>query len=317
MIALDNSLALLGLVLLPAVYLLYSKMLRVPVRVPSVLLWRKAGGSSGVVRVAERKFDIRLLLYLSAILAGVLAASRPVIRRQVPPLEQNAAVVNKTVSAVDSEVRRVVRIYGVRDRHLEKALRAISHVETKDVWGGEPKSGPAVLMGVSCDRLPMGDIAVINPKGKVGPITVEGKRRITRLVVEDPDHPLLEGVDVNRIDIKEVLVGSFPEELKSLISADGIPVVAVMPNGGGTLLYLGFDMSKTEWHTYPSFPIFWYNFFGRKNEVQTALSADQTGIGPRFSSESLNTDLSWLFLVLMLAAIAGLWLSGEDCSRSQ
>ena len=308
MFGLDNPLALLGLILLPAVYFLYWKTLRIPVRVPSVMLWRKAGGRSDGVRGVERKFDIRLLLYLAAILAGVLAASRPVIKHQGLAPARNAVVVGKEGFATDSGEQRVVRTYGVRDRYLEKALRAILHVETEDVWDGEPESGPAVLMGVSCDRLPTGDIAVINPKGKIGPITIEGKRGITRLVVEEPGHPLLEGVDVKRIDIKEVLVGSFPEELKALISADGIPVIAVMPNGSGTLLYVGFNMAETEWHAYPSFPIFWCNFFGRPaREVSVGASLSRPRAGTSVGARNRDANLSWVFLVLMLAAIAGLW----------
>ena len=59
MLSLDNPIALLGLILLPSVYFLYSKTLRVPVLVPSVLLWRKAGGSRVETRGVERKFDIR------------------------------------------------------------------------------------------------------------------------------------------------------------------------------------------------------------------------------------------------------------------
>ncbi len=310
---LDNPLALLGLLLLPATYLLYTRMRKEPVRIPSVLIWKKVSRVGDSARAAERRTDIRLFLYLAAILAGVLAVSRPVIRREsaeISPPRKTTAVKEAVLVPANKE-QRIILVLGVRDRRLERALGAIPHTEVRNVWGEPPENGPAVLTGVTCDKLPEGDVAVINPKKRAGPITIEGKRPAGKLVVEDPGHPLLEGVDVKRMDVKEVLVGSFPDKLKVLISADGMPVVAVMPKSGGRLLYLGFDMSVSQWHAYPSFPIFWYNFFGREDEVQTALSVDRKDISPRFSPESGETDLSRVFLVLMLAAIAGIWFLPE------
>lgn len=314
MIGLNNPLALLGLLLLPAMYLLYTRMRREPIRVPSVLIWKRVGRVSDGARGAERRADIRLFFYLAAVLAGLLAVSRPVIRHESTriSLPQDTTSVSEAVSVAEGEVQSVViLVSGVRDRRLERALSAIPHTKVRNIWGEPPGNGPAVMVAAACDRLPEGNVAVINPRKRAGPITIEGKRPAGKLVVEDPDHPLLEGVDVKRMDVKEVLVGSFPDELKVLISADGMPVVAVMPKAGGSLLYLGFDMSASQWHAYPSFPIFWYNFFGRENKVQADFTADRKGINPRSSLESRETNLSWLFLILMLAAIAGLWLSAD------
>ncbi len=313
MIGLNSPLALLGLLLLPAMYLLYTRMRREPIRVPSVLIWKRVGRVSDGARGAERRADIRLFFYLAAVLAGVLAVSRPVIRHESTriSLPQDTTSVSEAVSDAESEVQRVILVLGVRDRRLERALSAIPHTKVRNVWGESPGNGPAVIVSVACDRLPEGNVAVINPRKRAGPITIEGKRPAGKLVVEDPDHPLLEGVDVKRMDVKEVLVGSFPDELKVLISADGMPVVAVMPKAGGSLLYLGFDMSVSQWHAYPSFPIFWYNFFGKGNLGPADFTAHRHGISPRSSLESRETNLSWLFLVLMVAAIAGLWISAE------
>lgn len=323
MIALTNPLALLGLLILPPAYLLYVRMRREPVPVPSILIWKRAGRDGAGGRPARRRTDLRLLFYLAAILAGVLALSRPVIRYQavtVPP-PGNATSIDGTVPAPEDEAPRVIHVCGVRDRRLERALGAIPRTKVRNVWGGLPESGPAVLLAADCDSLPKGDVAVINPRERAGPITIEGKRSVDRLVIEDPGHPLLEGVDVKRMGVREVLVGSFPQDLKVIVSAGGMPVVAVMPNRGGRLLYLGFDMSGSEWHAYPSFPIFWYNFFALGNHrpgdesglpSEPGVSAGGTRAelpAPRMEERNLSP----VFLVLMLASIAGLWLhSPED-----
>ncbi len=401
MISFFNPHALIALVLIPLAYFLYGRAKPESIRVPSILIWKRAAKNTLGANEVERKVDIKLLLYLAAIFTGILAISRPVIvhsaaapavyredsaapssesflaitnafvsqseelyvwvsstksrnvsddadnavletdlgagsvRRTVTVGPERTARVNMgtlsgspdtikiSLSEIDglsldsttlskSEGPHVIHIFGRRDRYLEKALLAIPRAEVKNAWGRSPDAGPAVFVETSIDFLPPGDVAVINPGGKIGPVTIEGKKSVDRLTVEDPDEALLEGVNVKRMGVREVLTGSFPEETKTIVSAGGMPVIATMPNRGGRLLYVGFDMLGGDFHDYPSFPIFWYNFFGGG---VTSYSVDQlpgNTIRPAAQPAAVaeEKDLSPLFLILMLAAIAGIWSVG-------
>ncbi len=313
--AISNPWSLLGLVLLPAVYLLYVHAQRLPVRVPSVLLWKRAAGSPWK-RQSRRQFDFLLLCYLAAVLAGVLAASGPVLRRSVSP--EKGPPVRAVASGPDSrpsvpETRsNVVSVYGVTCAPLEKALRSIPGLRLKHVRGVVPVRGPAAIVGIGAQILPVGDVALVNPVGRAGAITITGKRPAVELIVEDPDHPLLEGVDITRLNVSEVLTGNFPAELKVLVSSGGVPVIGVMPGREGTVLYVGFDIVRGTWPTHPSFPIFWHNFFGSADSFRVEKNPnagemdvlEKAGKGRGTAGQGIvETDFTPVFLLAMLAAI--------------
>lgn len=310
MINLYNPVALIALVLIPLAYFLYKKTRSEPVRVPSILIWKRAAAHVPVESEAGRKVDVRLLLYLAAILAGILAITRPVI--VYPSAAVDAVSGGHDIMQTDdaappeSEDPRVIHVFGRSDRYLEKALRAIPRTEVRNIWGEQSGAAPAVFVETSCDSLPPGNVAVINPKGKIGPVTIKGRKRVDRIVIERPDEPLLEGVDAERMGVMEVLTGRFPKEMKVIVSAGGMPVIATMPNKGGKLLYVGFDMLGGNFRAYPSFPIFWYNFFGGQSSWDTTFPAARPAPVP----EAEEKDLSPIFLLLMLAAIAGIWSVG-------
>ena len=64
MITLSNPLALLGLLLLPATYLLYTRMRREPVRVPSVLIWKRAGGKGEGADIRLKGFFVGKVAFI-------------------------------------------------------------------------------------------------------------------------------------------------------------------------------------------------------------------------------------------------------------
>ena len=317
--AISNPWSLLGLVLLPTVYLLYVHAQRLPVRVPSVLLWKRAaGGERPRKRRSRRQFDFLLLCYLVAVLAGVLAASGPVLRRSVPRAKRvpapAVAVESDSGPSVPETHSNVVSICGVTCAPLERALRSIPGLRLKHVRGAIPVRGPVAIVGIGVQVLPAGDVALVNPVGRAGGITITGKRPAVELIVEDPDHPLLEGVDITRLNVSEVLTGSFPAELKVLVSSGGLPVIGVMPGRGGTVLYVGFDIVRGAWPTHPSFHIFWHNFFGSADpfRIEKTPDAGEMGILEKAGKSRdaagqrvVETDLTPIFLLLMLVAIMG------------
>ncbi|MFC1671774.1 BatA and WFA domain-containing protein [Planctomycetota bacterium] len=232
----------------------------------------------------------------------------------------NAVVVSRTESP------SVIRLYGRRDQHLEKALSVIPGVEVRNAWGDHPDKGPAVLSGTGCASLPDGNVVVINPWGRAGMIVAEGRKAVDRITVDAPDDPILASVPVEDMDVREVLVGRFPKELRSIVSADGIPVVATMSRPNGTLVYLGFDVSAGDWHTRPSFPIFWYNVFGRlawryrpdslldPGESDLRSTSGEISHGMEDGSQAVGQtekDCSPFLLILMIGATAALWFSGR------
>jgi hypothetical protein len=255
---------------------------------------------------------------------GPVPESSKIIRVTLFP--DDALPADNVVTVSRTEGAGVIKIYGRRDPRLEKALKAIPGVEVRNVWGDPPNIGPAVILGTGCPSLPSGDIAVVNPLGRAGPITVEGRRAARTLVVDAPNDPFLESVPVKDLDVKEVLFGRFPKELRSLISADGLPVVATMPNAGGRILYVGFDISSGGWHTRASFPIFWYNFFGRGQKgyrIDGLLDSSESDLRSKAgvveggaenappASQTKERDLSPFLLLVMIAATAVLCFSGR------
>jgi hypothetical protein len=259
---------------------------------------------------------------------GEIPESAETIRVTLSP--EDALAADNIVKIVKTEGPAVIRVCGRRDARLDKALAAIPGVEVRNMWGDLPEKGPAVILGTGSATLPAGDVAVVNPLGRAGPIVIEGRKAVAGLTVDAPGDPLLESVPVKDLDVKEVLTGRFPAELRTLVSAGGLPVIATMSNAGGRLLYLGFDISAGSWHTHPSFPIFWYNFFGKgatryrpegilaawESDLRTKEGVREGGVKPGGDADGaqekqVEKELSALFLVIMIAATAGLLFSGR------
>jgi hypothetical protein len=247
-------------------------------------------------------------------------------RVKVTLAPEDALSADNTVTIAKAEGPSVIRVYGRRDARLEKALGSIPGVEGRNAWGDLPEKGPAVILGTGCASLPTGDVAVVNPLGRAGPIVIEGRKTAAALSVDAPGNPLMESVPVKDLDVKEVLAGRFPDGLRSVVSAGGLPVIATMPNAGGRLLYVGFDISSGSWHTRKSFPIFWYNFFRQgaaryrpegilaawESDLRTKEGVREGGAEPAPSEKrTREKDLSALLVLIMIAATAGLLFSGR------
>jgi len=255
---------------------------------------------------------------------GTIPESADSVKVTLSP--EDALSADNGITITKTEGPAVIRVCGRRDARLEKALAAIPGVEVRNAWGDVPEKGPAVIFGTGCTSLPAGDVAVVNPLGKAGPILIEGRKAVAGVSVDAPGNPLMESVPVKDLDVKEVLTGRFPAELRPVVSAGGLPVIATMSNAGGRLLYVGFDISSGSWNTRQSFPIFWYNFFGRaatRYRAEGILAAGESDLRTKEGvieggEETLRPekrvrekDLSALFVLIMIAATAGLLFSGR------
>ncbi len=121
-----------------------------------------------------------------------------------------------------------------------------------------------VYDGTMPDKLPAGDVVLIDPVGTVGPITARAGTthpaglRVSRV----RESPLLKDVDVGALRFTRLAsvqaVGAEP-----LIQATGGKGVALMrwSDDKTTAIILGCDLvlSETNWPQLPSFPIFWSN----------------------------------------------------------
>ena len=118
--------------------------------------------------------------------------------------------------------------------------------------------------GMTPDKLPPGDVILIDPVGTVGPFTVRG-------AVADPgglrvtkakDSPLLQDIDVGALRFTRLIS----------VRADGAAALLTSAEGNGTALMqwenettrvtvigCGLALSETNWPRLPSFPIFWSN----------------------------------------------------------
>ncbi|MFH1730234.1 MAG: BatA domain-containing protein [Planctomycetota bacterium] len=118
--------------------------------------------------------------------------------------------------------------------------------------------------GVTPDKLPAGDVILIDPVGTVGAFTVRGAAadpsglRVTKA----KDSPLLRHVDVGALRFTRLIT----------VRADGAAALLTSAEGNGTALMqwedkttrvtvigCGLVLPETNWPQLPSFPIFWSN----------------------------------------------------------
>ncbi len=118
--------------------------------------------------------------------------------------------------------------------------------------------------GQTPDKLPAGDVILIDPAGTVGPFTVRGAATdATGLRVRKAkDSPLLKDIDVAALRFRRLIN----------VRADGAAALLTSAEDGGTALMQWQDaktrvivigsaltLAETNWPQLPSFPIFWSN----------------------------------------------------------
>lgn len=194
---------------------------------------------------------------------------------------------------------------------IERALSSISGAEVRRLLGEEGKGGPVIVSGTSAGEVPEGGSAVVNPAASFGPVVIRGRRTAGNVVAEEPDHPMLFGVNVNDIKGMDIADAELPGSARVLVSSDGIPVIALLPGKNGDVLYVGADPCSGTWKDTASFPIFWYNFFSGSVSgyvIADRVSDEKAADGPKGSAEDPETRLAPWFLFMMLLSLSGLWL---------
>ncbi len=134
-----------------------------------------------------------------------------------------------------------------------------------------------IFDGAAPERLPAGDVVLIDPAGKVGSFTVREdavteKQGIRASVVKDA--PILKNVDVGALRFQRVLKVNADAAAETLVtSADGKSVVLMRREDADTRVTLigsGLLPSETNWPMLPSFPIFWSNIVADAADRRTA-----------------------------------------------
>ena len=118
--------------------------------------------------------------------------------------------------------------------------------------------------GQTPDKLPTGDVILIDPAGTVGPFTVRGAATDPAglRVGKAKDSPLLKDIDVAALRFRRLIN----------VRADGAASILTSAKDGGTALMQWRDkntrvivigsaltLAETNWPQLPSFPIFWSN----------------------------------------------------------
>ncbi len=175
---------------------------------------------------------------------------------------------NTAVAVHSQEERLHVAYVGRENQIIMRALGLLPGVEvsrfrlTGDVKGGFDLY---IYDGVTPDRLPAGDVILIDPLGKVGPFTVQDPVTNTagmRAVATDKS-PLLQNVDVGALRFERALNVVAEPPARELVTIANAQATVVMrcetESTRVTLIGCGLRLSETNWPMLPSFPIFWAN----------------------------------------------------------
>ncbi|GEM_PF-326283 len=84
-------------------------------------------------------------------------------------------------------------------------------------------------------------------------------REVHKLVVEAPGHPLLRGVELGDFIITRAYPARLPPGGELLLSADGLPALYLIEEGGYSLCYIGLDLRRSNIYLTVDFPILMRN----------------------------------------------------------
>jgi len=140
--------------------------------------------------------------------------------------------------------------------------------------------------GVTPDKLPGGDVVLVDPAGRVGPFNVRGATAGEwRGAVKVKDAPVLRHVNVAALRFKRTLSidgGPAAETLVRLAGADAAVLMRWQDDKTRVLVIgCGLVLSETNWPMQSSFPMFWADVLaeaaGRRSAAQGAWSSSVTG----------------------------------------
>ena len=132
---------------------------------------------------------------------------------------------------------------------------------TKDVAAGFDLT---IYDGVTPDKLPAGDVILIDPAGTIGPFTVRGAATDPAglRVGKAKDSPLLKDVDVAALRFQRLINVHADGATPLLTSAEGNGAALMQWQDKSTrvtVIGCSLTLAETNWPQLPSFPIFWSN----------------------------------------------------------
>jgi len=174
---------------------------------------------------------------------------------------------NRAVAVRSGAGRVRVAYVGRGNQFIERALQllpsvALSHFRlTRDVKGGFDL---IIYDGVAPERLPAGDVVLINPAGKIGPFEVQdavADDAWVRVAVVN-ESPLLEHVDAGALRFKHLASVKTDAGARTLLeSAETKAALMRWESADARITLVGCRLvpAETNWPMLPSFPLFWAN----------------------------------------------------------
>ncbi|MBA2449467.1 MAG: BatA domain-containing protein [Chloroflexi bacterium] len=160
--------------------------------------------------------------------------------------------------AVEAGHARQVLLVSRLPETLERALRAIPDLRVQTV-SPEGYSGAGaelvVFDGVLPERLPSGQLLIVNPPGGRDYLKVVGETRSVQVTDFDPRHPLLESVDLSAARMARATVLEAPPWARVVADTVGRPLILEGRESGRSIVVFAFDPSGSSVDKMLAFPL--------------------------------------------------------------
>lgn len=232
----------------------------------------------------------------------VLADGEPVERREMmlEPRGQRAALVRWPLAGVhlveamleppdaldaDNRVAAVrsapfvtlVAWVGEPDLLMQTALDSVGATIVTTTAPPDREDYPLIVYNrAPCEGVRIRYAVLVTPQDGAPGIESDGEMERPAPVVVEPGHPLMRHVDLHRVRIERAMRLQVDEAWTPLVTADGLPLIAVRREGQRTLVVLAFHPAESDWPLKASFPIFWHNV------VREAVRMEQPAAGFAF-----------------------------------
>lgn len=189
---------------------------------------------------------------------------------------------NKVFAALKPQHKKRLLLVTNGNRFLENALDLSGPYILKKIMPKEYHANEefdlTIFDGFSPKEIQGGNYTYINSLPAIPEIKrLDIKSEYPKIIDFDQKHPIFRFVGFDKINIKEAINYSAPEDfLKTLAETSSSPIVSLYENGENRILILGFDIFKSDFPLQASFPIFITNMVSwmSKKMSETKGSAD-------------------------------------------